>query len=93
MTREEAFSQQTDLTNRMRFAGHLQMPHRFRQAHLSMQISCSILFTSRDTPLRFDASYAARRTAEFLFEGFDAGSPESPKSVIDARLKPVLADT
>jgi hypothetical protein len=31
--------------------------------------------------------------AEFLFEGFDAGSLGSLKSVIDASLNPVLADT
>jgi hypothetical protein len=43
--------------------------------------------------MTFNHLYAARRTAEFLFEGFDAGSLTSPKSVIEARLKPVLADT
>lgn len=87
------FSQQTHLTKSMRFAGHEQTLCASEAAHLSMQISCSILFTSRDTTERFEARYAARRTAEFLFEGFDAGSLESLKSVIDARLDPVLADT
>jgi hypothetical protein len=93
MTLEVTFSQQTHLTKSMRFAGHLQMPHRLQATHLSTQISCRILFTSHGNRLRFDASYAARRTAEFLFEGFDAGSVESPKSVIEARLNPVLANT
>jgi hypothetical protein len=50
------------------------------------------MFTSYGTCCNESRHQAAKRTAEFLFAGFDAGSLLSPKSTIEADPNPMLRD-
>lgn len=50
------------------------------------------MFTFREMRRRDSNQEAAKRTAEFLFAGFDAGSLLSPKSTIEDKPKPMLRD-